>query len=115
MGLGRDFISLYLFLLLWVFVAAHRLSPAPGSGRYSLDAVCVLLIEVASFVLEHSLRVYRLQSLQDAGSAVMAHRLGCPAACRIFPDQGSNQCPLRCKAVSQPQDRQGSPILPILF
>ena len=28
------------------------------------------------------------------GSVVVAHGLSCPAACGIFPDQGSNLCPL---------------------
>ena len=29
-----------------------------------------------------------------AGSVVVAHRPSCSAACGIFPDQGSNPCPL---------------------
>ena len=29
-----------------------------------------------------------------AGSAVVAHRPSCSVACGIFPDQGSNPCPL---------------------
>ena len=33
--------------------------------------------------------------LQSAGSVVVAHGLDCSAACGIFPDQGSNPCPLR--------------------
>ena len=28
----------------------------------------------------------------------MAHRLNCSVACGVFPDQGSNLCPLHCKA-----------------
>ena len=32
--------------------------------------------------------------LQSAGSVVVAHGLSCSAACGIFPDQGSNPCPL---------------------
>ena len=34
--------------------------------------------------------------LQGAGSVVAAHGLRCPEVCGIFPDQGSNQCPLHC-------------------
>ena len=30
-----------------------------------------------------------------AGSVVVAHGPSCSAACGIFPDQGSNPCPLR--------------------
>ena len=32
--------------------------------------------------------------LQSAGSVVVVHGLSCSAACGIFPDQGSNSCPL---------------------
>ena len=39
----------------------------------------------------------------------MAHGRSCSAACGIFPDQGSNPCPLRWQADSQPLRHQGSP------
>ena len=39
----------------------------------------------------------------------MAHRLSSSAACGIFPDQGSNPCPLHWQADSQPLRHQGSP------
>ena len=39
----------------------------------------------------------------------MAHRLGCSAACGIFPDKGSNPCPLHWQADSYPLRHQGSP------
>ena len=44
-----------------------------------------------------------------AGSAVVAHGPICSAACGIFPDQGSNPCPLHWQADSQPLRHQGSP------
>ena len=44
-----------------------------------------------------------------AGSVVVAHGPSCSAACRIFPDQGSNPCPLHWQADSQPLRHQGSP------
>ena len=43
-------------------------------------------------------------------SAVVAHRLSCPVARGIFPDQGSNPCPLNWQADSCPLDHQGSPL-----
>ena len=46
-----------------------------------------------------------------AGSAIVAHRPSCSAACGIFPDQGSNPCPLHWQADSQPLRHQGSPKL----
>ena len=44
-----------------------------------------------------------------AGSVVVAHGPSCSAACGIFPDQGSNPCPLYWQADSQPLRHQGSP------
>ena len=48
-----------------------------------------------------------------AGSVVVSHGLSCSAACRIFPDQGSNLCPLHWQADSQPLRHQGSPSKPL--
>ena len=41
----------------------------------------------------------------------MAHRPSLSTACGIFPDQGSNLCPLHWQADSQPLRHQGSPII----
>ena len=46
-----------------------------------------------------------------AGSVVVAHGSSCSAACGIFPDQGSNPCPLHWQADSQPLRHQGSPVI----
>ena len=62
------------------------------SGGYSLVQACRLFTAVASLVAEHR--------LQSACSVVVAHQLRCSEACRIFPDQGMNLCPLHCKADS---------------
>ena len=56
-------------------------------------AVHGLLIVVASLVVEHGLS-------RCAGSVVVAHGLSCSAACGIFPDKGSNLCPLHWQADS---------------
>ena len=42
----------------------------------------------------------RTQQLQLMGSVVVARGLSCPAACAVFPDEGSNWRPLHCKAES---------------
>ena len=55
----------------------------------------------ASLVAEHRLQMRRLS---NCGS-----RASCSAACGIFPDQGSNPCPLHWQADSQPLRHQGSP------
>ena len=39
----------------------------------------------------------------------MARGLSCSTACGIFPDQGSNPCPLHWQADSSPLCHQGSP------
>ena len=52
---------------------------------------------------------------RHAGSAVVAHGPSRSAACGIFPDQGSNSCPLHWQADSQPLRHQGSPIFFNLF
>ena len=44
-----------------------------------------------------------------AGSVSVAHGPSCSAARGIFPDQGSNPCPLHWQADSQPLRHQGSP------
>ena len=56
---------------------------------------------VASHVAEHRLQTRRLSS---CGS-----RAQCSTACGIFPDQGSNPCPLHWQADSQPLRHWGSP------
>ena len=48
-------------------------------------------------------------SSRRAGSVVVAHGPSCSAARGIFPDQGSNPCPLHRQANSQPLCHQGSP------
>ena len=45
-----------------------------------------------------------------AGSVAVAHGPSCSAACGIFPDQGSDPCPLHWQADSQPPRHQGSPL-----
>ena len=45
-----------------------------------------------------------------ADPVVVTHGPSCSAACGIFPDQGSNPCPLHWQADSQPLRHQGSPL-----
>ena len=120
-SLSGSFFKRYsLFCMGWVFAAARRLSLAVESRSCSLVAVGGFLIAAASLAVDTSSRACQLQQLLHAGSAVAAHRFqstgsvggahgpSCPVACRIFPDQGLNLCPLCCKANSQPLEHQGS-------
>ena len=95
-------INLFIyFWLCWVFVSVRGLSLVAASGDHSSSRCAGLSLS----------RPLLLQSTgsRRAGSVVVAHRPSCSAACGIFPDQGSNPCPLHWQADSQPLHHQGSP------
>ena len=95
---------LYLFIyfwLCWVFVSVRGLSLVAASGGHSSS-------RCAGLSLSRPLLLWSTGS-RHAGSVVVAHRPSCSAACAIFPDQGSNPCPLHWQADSQPLRHQGSP------
>ena len=100
---GRNFINLfiYLFLLCWVFVSVRGLSLVAASGGHSSS-------RCAGLSLSRPL-LLRSTGSRCAGSVVVAHGPSCSAACGIFPDQGSNPCPLHWQADSQPLRHPGSP------
>ena len=94
----------YLFIyfwLCWVFISVWGLSLVAASGGHSSSRCADLSL---SWPL-----LLRSTSSRRAGSVVVAHRPSCSAACGIFPDQGSNPCPLHWQADSQPLRHQGSP------
>ena len=100
------FFNYYLFIiyfwLCWVFVSVRRgLSLVAASGDHSSSRCAGLSLS----------RPFLLQSTgsRRAGSVVVAHGPSCSAACGIFPDQGSNPCPLHWQADSHPLRHQGSP------
>ena len=89
------------FWLCWVFVSVRGLSLVVASGGHSLS-------RCAGLSLSRPL-LLRNTGYSRAGSVVVAHGPSCSAACGIFPDQGSNLCPLHWQADSQPLHHQGSP------
>ena len=96
-----NFIYLFIyFCLCWVFVV-RGLSLVAASGGHS-SSWC------AGLSLSWPL-LLRSTGSRRAGSVVVAHGPSCSAACEIFPDQGSNPCPLHWQADSQPLRHQGSP------
>ena len=113
-----NFKNLFIYLFIYLFLAALGIRCCAWAfsscGKWGLIFVVVrgLLIAVASLVAEHRLQVHGLQQLwhvgsvvvagrlQSADSVVVAHGLSCSAACGIFPDQGSNPCPLHWQADS---------------
>ena len=98
------FIYLFIyFWLCWVFVSVLGLSLVAASGSHSSS-------RCAGLSLSRPLLLWSTGS-RRAGSVVVAHGPSCSTACGIFPDQGSNPCPLQAdwQADSQPLRHQGSP------
>ena len=77
------------------------LSPVVASGGHSSS-------RCAGLSLSRPL-LLRSTGSRRAGSVIAPHGPSCSAACGIFPDQGSNPCPLHWQADSQPLHHQGSP------
>ena len=103
--LASLFFKIYLFIiyfwLCWVFVSVRGLSLVAASGGHS-SSRCMDLSLSRPLLL-------RSTGSRRAGSVVVSHGPSCSAACGIFPDQGSNPCPLHWQADSQPLCHQGSP------
>ena len=95
------------FWLWWVLVSVRGLSPVVASGGHS-SSQCAGLSPWQPLSL-------RSTGSRRAGSAVVAHSLSCSVARGIFPDQGSNPCPLHWQADSQPLRHQGSPPICVLI
>ena len=96
----------YLFIyfwLCWVFVSVRGLSLVAASGGHSSS-------RGAGLSLSRPL-LLRSTGSRRAGSVIVAHGPSCSVACGIFPDQGSNPCPLHWQADSQLLRHQGSPCL----
>ena len=100
----------YLFIYLWlrwVFVSVRGLSLFAASGGPSSS-------RCADPSLSWPL-LLRSTGSRRAGSVTVAHGPSCSAACGIFPDQGSNPCPLHWQADSQPPRHQGSLFSAFIF
>ena len=93
------FLFIYLFIYLFMAVLGLRFCARAFSSRGEWGP---LFIAVRPFLL-------RSTGSRRAGSVVVAHEPSCSAACGIFPDHGSNPCPLHWQADSQPLRHQGSP------
>ena len=102
------FLILFIYLwLCWVFVSVRGISLAAASGGHS-SSRCAGLSPSRPLSLQST-------GSRRAGSVIVAHGPSCSAACGIFPDQGSNPCPLHWQADSQPLRHQGSPYLLFLM
>ena len=95
------YLFIYLFMAGWVFVSVRGLSLVVESGGHS-SSRCKGLSLSQPLLL-------RSTGSRRTGSVIVAHGPSRSAACGIFPDQGSNPCPLHSQADSQPLRHQGSP------
>ena len=89
----------------WAFVSCR------GQGLLQLQ-LAGFLLQWLLLLMSIGSRVHGLQQLQNMGSVVVAcrsqstssvvvaHRLSCSSTCGVFPDQGSNPCPLHQQADS---------------
>ena len=112
------FFKKYVFILALLGLPC-RAGFSSSCRGHSLVSVHGLLIVVASLVVE--LRLWGVRAsvvaaggLSSCGSRTpeyrlssCAHGLSGPVAYGIFPDQGSNLCPLHCKADSQSRPLHG--------
>ena len=86
------FVYFLFFWLCWVFVSVRGLSLVAASGGHSSSRCVGLSLSRPLFLQSTGSRC--------ASSVVVAHGPSCSAACEIFPDQGSNPCPLHWQADS---------------
>ena len=85
------FVNLFIYFIIyfwlcWVFVSVRGLSLVVASGGHSSSRYVGLLLSRPLLL--------RSTGSRRAGSVVVAHGPSCSTACGIFPDQGSNPCPL---------------------
>ena len=87
--------------LCWVFVSVWGLSLVVASEGHS-SSRCAGLSSSRPLLLWST-------GSRRAGSVIVAHGPSRSVACGIFPDRGTNPCPLHWQADSQPLRHQGSP------
>ena len=94
------FYFIYLFLAaLGLHCCARAFSSCGEQGLLFIEVHGLLIVEHGLQArglqqLQHTGSVAVAPGLQSAGSVVVAHELSCSMECGIFPDQGSNPCPL---------------------
>ena len=105
---GGFFVFLNLFIIYLLFIFGCVGSSFLGEGFFQLRQAGATLHRDARASHYCGLSL-RSTGSRRAGSVVVAHGPSCSVTCGIFPDQGSNPCPLHWQADSQPLRHQGSP------
>ena len=106
-----EILKIYLFIYLFLAVLGLRFCARAFSSCGKRGPLFIAV----SGPLTIAASLLRSTGSSRAGSVVVAHGPSCSAACGIFPDQGSNPCPLHWQADSQPLHHQGSPKFIILL
>ena len=120
-GLHFGVLFLKSFVYFFVVVGLHccaRAFSSCGGGGLLFAAVCWLLLLwlllCKAQALGSGLRSCLLWAVERRLSGV-ALGLGCSAACKTFPDKGSNPCPLQWQVDCYPLYHHGSPLPLLLF
>ena len=103
-----NFFLFIIYLLFFIFIFGCVGSSFLCKGFLQLRRVGATLHRGARASHYRGLSL-RSRDSRRSGSVVVAHGPSCSVACGIFPDQGSNPCPLHWQADSQPLHHQGSP------
>ena len=112
--LGSPVTSLCSFFFFFLFVPRNIYVFIYGwGGSWFLHTGFLSLWRAGGYSLLQCMgfSLWWLLLLQSTGSVVVTYRFICSKACGIFPNQGSNWCPLHCKVDSQPLYHQGSSTL----
>ena len=99
------------FGVCWVFIAAQAFLQLQQAGA-PLWSQCTGFSLRGPLGAEHRLwgpspSVVAAPRLWSTGSVAVVHGLSCSPACEIFPDEGSNPCPLHWQGDSLPLSHQG--------
>ena len=96
------------FIFIYLFTYGCAGSSLLPSGFLQLQQVeATLQLQCPGFSLGWLLLLWRTKR-QSTSSVVVAHRLSCPAACGIFPDQVLNPWPLHWQEESLPLCHPGN-------
>ena len=97
---AQSFLNFYFFLVALSLCCQESFLQFQGAGRCGEWGL--LFLSVPQLLIVGGFSCCRQQALGAPASIVMVHGLSCSMACRIFPDQGLNPCPLHWQTNSYP-------------
>ena len=99
------FLNFYFFLVPLSLCCQESFLQLQQAGRWGEWGL--LFLSVPQPLIVGGFSCCRAQALGALASIVMVHGLSCSMACRIFPDQGLNPCPLHWQTNSYPLYHHG--------